>query len=299
MFQACGTVLTGMCFCRNMHPDHCRDAAEMNSTSTEQNTILYDRPAGWERLEGRSIRASIAGKHEKHLLRVLPQLLAEDESKTHRLGWVGVNQDMLAHMVQQDWLTVNIFRQARLQNYDLLSSTLDESQPSKQNMWALVAYEDDKDGYFLCILQILFFARVAGRSSGMIGFDPNLCERFGVMCPDAQAPHSVLRVAVGHLFLATACTKAMGAVGCRESYDPSTGMPPDLVGVRNMKLTGDVICGSGKKVLKSGKGSRYYGVCGVHIDDICCQVGPTQHVKGDPVRCFLVCSKKSSKRSVM
>lgn len=197
-------------------------------------------------------------------------------------------------MQARSWIALNVSRQARLANGDIMSSQSDASQPSKDNTWGLVIYEDS-DSYYMCVIEVLYYARISVRSAGGLGFDPELCREFNVPYPDFTRVHRPLRVAVGKLWLACACDRAKGALGCREAYDPASGLPPDMVGVRNMSQNGPMVHGSGRDVLASGSRSRYYGICAVQLHAICCQVARTVKQNSDPVQCFLVCSKKSGK----
>ena len=257
---------------------------------------FYDRPAdGPPHLEGRAVQRGLTQARINEVLRLLPPFLAEDGDRTTNAGWCLATEELLVHLRAKKWLSVELFRKAVLANNDVMSSVLDESQPTKDNTWGLVVYED-RGSYYMCVMQVLYYARVAARSAGMKGFDPALCEQYRVPVPAEVHPHRPLRFAVGRVWLATACDAHKGALGCREAYDPDTGLPPDMVGVRNMATAGPLVQGSSRRVLASGTRSRYYGICCVPLDAICCQVGPTVAEPGDPVQCFLVCSKKSGKR---
>lgn len=223
-------------------------------------------------------------------------LLAEDPDYTSGCGWCLAPRNMLQRMFDGGLLPMAVFRQARIRNDDILSSLVDESQPATDNTWALVAYQDDAGRHYLCVLQVVCFARVSARSQGQKGFHPDLCQEYGVEPPPQDTYHCAQRFAVGHLWLAVACGTAQGALGCREAYEPETGLAPDMVSVSNMSRTGRVVQGSATDVLKATTSSRYYGVCGVRIEDICCQVGMTKAQAHDKLRCFLVTSRQSGKR---
>lgn len=228
------------------------------------------------------------------VLGLLPQLLREDEQDTIERGWCLANEELLTFMQARSWITLHVSRQARLANGDVMSSKIDASQPSTENRWGLVIY-DDSNSYYMCVIEVLYYAKISVRSAGCIGFEPELCREFNVPDPDLTRVHCPLRVAVGKMWLACACDTAKGALGCREAYEPSSGLPPDMVGVRNMSQDGPTVQGSGSDVLASGSRSRYYGVCAVNLEAVCCQVGRTVPHPSDPVHCFLVCSTKSGK----
>lgn len=257
----------------------------------------YDTtPGAGPQLLGRAVTAQVAQRYAPQVISALAMLLSEDAEATASGGWCMASANMLHSMFERGLLSISVFRQARTHNDDMLSSLVDESQPATDNTWALVAYQDDAGGYYTCVLQVICFARVSVRSNGQKGFHPDLCQEFGVQPPPANALHCAQRFAVGHLWLATACGEAEGALGCRVGYDPHSGMAPDLVGVTNLSQTGRVVQGSGAAVLNMNTRSRYYGTCGVRVEDICCQVGMTHAQAHDKLRCFLVTSKQSGKR---
>lgn len=287
--------LTGVFTSRNRHPEHCLSTEELSGQGREKSMVGYDRPGVGAHLVGRAKRVT-PPRITTELVQLLPGLLAESESRVADDGWAMASPALLAKMQIMNQLKIQVFRQALLNNRDLMSSELDDSQPKTKNGWGLVAYEDDRGAYYLCVMEVLYYARVEAESPGMKGFDPTLCGQYGVGIPDMLAAHRPIKVAVGRLWLATPCTAKMGALGCREAYDPLSSMPPDMVAVENMSTSGLVVHGSRSDVVRSNTASRYYGIKCVHVDSLCCQLGPTRRSVAAGLTCFLVCSKRSGKK---
>lgn len=282
------------CVRRNQHPEQCLTAEEMRAPPASMLSEHYDRPAGGPNLEGRAKKRT-PQETAVEVLQLLPRLLAEDPTRTGKAGWCLATQELLSVMYRMKQLSIQVFRQACLNNGDVMSSQIDESQPGTENGWGLVLYEDRRGAIYMCIIEVMYYIRASAKSAGMKGFDPALCLAHSSPYPDVASPHRALRLAVGRLWLATSSLTSKGALGCRDAFDPTSGLPPDMVGVENMSRTGPIVQGSARQVLARRTPYRYYGTCGVHVADLCCQVGPTVALPGDPMQCFLVCSKKSGK----
>lgn len=282
--------------CRNEHPAHCRAADELGC---DPDTDGWSPPGVEENcnppfLVGRPLKGPNDGLC-RPLVHSLPMLLVEDVSTTEASGWCIASRELLARMWADGNLRIQFFRQARLKSGDVMSSTVDKSQSQTHNEWGLVMYEDERGSPYFCVLEVEVYARVEASASGFKGFDPELCAQYVVPCPAHDVPHRPMTIALGKLWLATACTSTHGALGCRESYDAVSGFPPDMVGVECMSQSGSLVQGSSRQVVATSKRSRFYGTVCVRLESLCAQVGPTVRLAGDPVQCFLVCNRKSGK----
>lgn len=286
---------------RNQHPQDCRATEDIFKTGAAKNNPNYDAVASGAVLEGHAVMRSTPKETFQRLLRLLPKLLAEDPEDMAAAGWCPATPTLLEFMLAEKALHVQVFRKALLNNGDAMSSSLDLSQPATDNTWGLVPYYDDQDGtYYLCVLQVLYYLKIRAGTDISDGFDPDTCALHEVEVPvdtdDECIPHEPLRVAVGKLWLAAGATEAMGALGCRSSYDPRAGVPPDLVVVKTLSEGGPLIEGTKREVLGRGSTGRYYGISYVHVNNICCQLGPTRYSASDGCHCFLTCSKRSGKK---
>lgn len=286
--------------CRNKHPDKCRSAYEIFKQDADSRCQYYDLVTESPNLEGHMVMREMATTAADELLGLVSQLLGDNKRKIAAAGWCQATKPLLASLKEKEHLSVDCFPQGRLLNGDVMSSTIDRSQPASDNTWGLVAYYDRLSrSYYLCVIQVQYFVRLTVQSSVMRGFDPTVCSQYGLQVPLTSEgmcfPHTPLRLAVAKMWLAKPATSALGAVGCRESYDPESGTPPDLVLVKNMAEIEPHVSGTAKRIEAQSHSRRYYGMYCVHLDDICCQLGPTLALKTDGWQCFLACSKKSGK----
>lgn len=236
----------------------------------------------------------------RHLPLHLPTVTVVDKisGKPGKQGWCNASADLLGTMHQEGNLAFEGFRQATLCSGDAVSSLIGLSQPVSDNKWAFVPFVYDEDGEVdLCIVQILFFARIAvGAGASVPGFCPEQCNAAGVhlpLDPDGNSHKTEpLRVAVTKLWLAEARNAATGAVGCVSSYGEASGQVPDLMVVSNMSEQGR-FRGRGCDALRKGAKGRYYGNYLVDIDHLRCQV-VRAGTDGGP-QYFLTCGKLSGK----
>lgn len=283
-----------------MHPHHCLSVEDVYSSTAAHHSDHYDTPADGAFLLGRSVQGALSTAVTDRLLATLPTFLADDRAKVAAAGWCLATRPLLADMLAAGHLKIQIFRKVTLNNLDIMSSALDKSQRSTDNSGGLVPYFDElRCTYYICVLQVLYYMRLEADCVVSAGFDPAACHKYNIDVPlDDEGlcvEHQPLRIAVGKLWLAKGATHAMGALGCREAYEPTLGMPPDMVVVRNLSDLGPKVHGPEQEVLSRCSNSRYYGECYVHVDDICCQLGRTLYDPRDKCHCFLTCSKKSGK----
>lgn len=251
-------------------------------------------------LDGRSIRTGLPEGQVATVLELLPQHLRDDACRAAENGWCLATHSLLRSMLHAGTLKVDGFRQLTLANGDTMSSMIDRSQPTSDNTWALVAYNEPgpvAGGVYLCVVQVQCYVRIAAGSSSYSGFDPDQCSAAGLPLapgPDGSAVrHVPLRLALCKMWLAQGATSAMGAVGCWDRYCPVTSRLPDLVVVSNCGETTPLITGSGSEVFGKRHNRRYFGLYIVDVNDLMCQLGPT--TSGPGRRCFLVCNKMSGK----
>lgn len=299
---------------RSRHPEHCIPVSELYreqpQSQHKQQHLLPDSAAV---CIGAGVLGSSAGKvsvdQRSYLTRFICTALQTNVDRAHELGWCVASKKLLNFLEKKDRLIMSAYTKAVLHNKDMVYGTSSNTKIVADDTWVLVPYQEaGADSFYLCVMQVEYFASVYVTSNGQVGFSQAVCTEHKVDPPvlfggKASVHHIPFDVAVGKMWLAQGCTPAMGAVGCTAEYDIDSRRPPDIVVIPNIRekvppLRGG---GQGRAVYRDSFPDKaydeqmFYGQQVVAVADIRCLLGPAKHPLYPHARCFLTNNKCSGK----